>query len=221
MAIVRGPAMSIAASGNLGPLCYAKWRNTVVARGRWSRTEPLIPTPLQEKYEGMLGSLASAWGQELNEEERKSWNERSKNLEVRNKLNQRCRENGYRLFLRWNMVRRVCGLTMIKWAPDGNMKVQAVSMRCIWDPLLGKVTIGLDYIPVGDSPTFSQIFKAGPFSSPGRRAWDHDYRLLVVQSAGADYEDSDVELGKWYWYAARAVDTSGVVGEKHQKKVQT
>ena len=221
MAKVKGPALSLDASGTVGPVCYAKWRSMIVARGRWSRETPLVPTSNQEVYENMLSSLAKAWGQTLTENEREEWRERAREIERRSTLNQRVKAHGYQIYLSWNMTRLVCGLSMNTSPPIGNPRVCAVAIRCSYDNVEKKVTVGLDYLPIGDSPSFMQVYRAGPYTSPGRRAWKQDYRIKAVVAGGGDYEDGDTETGKWYWYKARTADQSGIVGKALEKKVGT
>lgn len=71
MAVVINPALSTAASGNLGPINYTRWRGMAVARA--ATTWTFTPSTKQTVYETMLRTVTRAWGGVLSASERQMW----------------------------------------------------------------------------------------------------------------------------------------------------
>ena len=71
MAIVKGPCHSELASGNMGSVCYSRWRGRAVARDVWSGTVP--NTSGQVEVQGYLAEAVLKWRTVLTLEQADAW----------------------------------------------------------------------------------------------------------------------------------------------------
>lgn len=210
MAIVKGPALSLAASGNLGAICYSRWRGLAIARDVWTGT--FTPTPKQDAVMARVTVVSQAWGGLLSEAERSSWREAAAGQVWRDKLAGSYTPAGYFYFCKLNLNRAFMGLGIMVMPPASIDEVLAESMTLEWRDGVQKVRMKL-IITVGTGDVdWIQYFKAGPYNSPGRHAIEGEWRYLDRKAAGTYLYDADVVPGKWYWYRGRWFLDEGVVG---------
>lgn len=219
MAIVKGPALSLRASGNLGAICYSTWRGLAIARDVWTGTVP--NTAKQVAQQVYLTAVAQAWGGSLTEGERETWNERALTETWTDRMGDPYIPSGYQLFLKWNIRRKVMGLAILITAP-GSQEWVWIDLFAV-QALVGQIAMRLrDFGAVGTELTSygTEYYKAGPYDSGGRRPIDGEWRFLIRKVPPALVFDNAVVPGKWYWYRGRQVSEFGGVGNWWQEGVQ-
>lgn len=202
---MRAPALSLEASGNLGGICYTRWRGRHVARGSWTGTVP--NTPAQQLIQGYISVVSVAWGQSLTAEERESWERLAKSMLFEDSLQEKRNPTGYSLFVKFNMKRKHFGLSVLKQAPvhKGWVELYLYGNRIVYN----ETTQNLQWRLYAHSPSeetyYQELQIAGPFESPGRKALVGEYRYAdkgVIDTFEYKYVPFD-EL--WYWTRMRAV----------------
>jgi len=218
MAIVKGPAFSISASGNLGAICYAPWRGLMIARDVWTGTVP--NTGLQVAQQAKLTTVSQAWGGTLTSDQRGTWERRAQTVIWKNRLGDPYIPSGYQLFMKWNIRRLVSGLGLKVIAPAEQEWVDVDFFRCVSGGAGTLVRLELQSGGVIVNSWGLEFDKAGPYDSGGRRPiageWLNRYRFDPPQDAN----DHQVVINKWYWYRARCVSKNGGVQNWWVKQVQ-
>lgn len=210
MGVVKGPAMSIAASGNVGPICYSRWRDLQIARGVWTGT--VESTPAQETYQGHLALVAFKWGGVLSEEERESWRLYAREATFRGRFGDPVHYSGYTLFVSRNMNLQRWGQPVLK-KPIVDAKSMIYYDFYMKHELSWEEFVWRAYnFPTGFHPDVHEGWVAGPYDSPGRVALDNEYRMLGYRIPASNW----IRIGyahddKWYWMRHRFGDFSGVV----------
>lgn len=213
MAIVRNPALSTDASGNLGDICYTRIRNVNIARDTWTGTVP--NTSEQQTYQGNLTTVSQYWGGTLDGDERLAWEKAAEQIIRINRLGIKYIPTGYQYFLEINMKLLAWGKS-IRDTPPWNNKIH------IFERLAAVPIVGLPWAvivkayPEGTWLSYEgmQTFKAGPYDSGGRKPISGEWRFVKVEfGPGADnWTDGDRIVGKWYWYKARQINDQGYAG---------
>lgn len=219
MAIVKAPALSLDASGNLGGICYSKWRGLAIARDVWTGTVP--NTSKQVVQQGYMTLVSQAWGGTLDSDERQTWVDRAKTIVWSDRLGSPYIPSGYQLYMKWN-IRRLCmGLSIMKIAPVQQEWVYVQELNLlVQEPY--KIEIRL-FEKVGSSIVQSygvEYYKAGPYNSGGRKPIEGEWLLLSQKIPPAKYNDTAVITGKWYWYKGRAISKFGDVQNWFTEQVQ-
>lgn len=218
MAIVKGPALSIQASGNLGPICFSRWRGLAIARDVWTGTVP--NTTKQVIQQGYLTTAAQAWGGTLTAAERQTWNDRAETILWRDRMGDQYIPTGYQLFMKWNVRRLVMTLTIMKDAPM--LQEWVYVYKLFATPYPGEPAVRM-WLRPGDTGLVQsygiEYWKAGPYDSGGRNPIEGEWRFLVLKVPPAYYKDSDVIVDKFYWYRARAVAEFGDVQNWFYKQI--
>lgn len=219
MAIVKNPALSSEASGNVGGLCYTRWRELQVVRGPWTGTVP--NTTDQQTYQAFLTTVSKKWSELLTALERVLWEEAAETEEWTSRLGTNYRPSGYQLYLKYNIQRLVVGMTLTT-VPI--IKVHHAQIRAIF-PRFGYSATQIDVRTsvrklIGEAaPYCIQYWRAGPFDTPGHRAMGPEYRLKQNETDPGDsykWTDYPPVQGKWYWYKCRAVwEWGGVTGFRY------
>jgi len=210
MAVVKGPALSIAASGNMGAICYSTWRELQVARGVWTGTVP--NTPAQQTIQGYLTDLSQHWGANLSESDREAWRQLARVTEFSNRFGEPVHYSGYNLFVSRNMYRLRWGVMILDTPP-----VETGSMIFDWWETEWQLAQARVRLRVWEDATTVAAFccefwKAGPYTSPGRRPIEPEWRCINIDFAvGFGYFDYDVIANRYYWYRFRLGLASGVV----------
>lgn len=222
MGVVKGPAMSIAASGNVGPICYSRWRDLQIARGVWTGT--MESSTEMVVYQGYLKSVAKKWGEILSEEEREAWRSYAREVTFPGRFGDRVHYSGYTLFVSRNVNRRRWGLETLRKPEVGTGNLQWARWTMMYDEgglrlmwrCYGYAMLGLN-VPDG-----WEAWLAGPFESAGRRALKPEFRFQEVVVGSYQYSFmNDPEIGKFYWMAMRIVDYTGVLTPFQYQQVAT
>lgn len=219
MAICEGPALSLRASGNVGTLCYTTWRGLSVVKDAWTGTVP--NTSKQLVLQGYMTTVSQAWGGLLTPAERASWERRATSVVWQGRFGRPYVPNGYQLFIKWNMRRKLMGLTIMQKAPAEQERVYIDNLRCtvhssepatlLW--LMKSAYVVIDGYGI-------EYYKAGPYDSGGRKPIAGEW-LFRSRKVPPDYlVDYNVIPGKWYWYRARAITEFGDVSNWFQKQVK-
>lgn len=219
MAIVKGPALSQRASGNLGALCYSRWRSLAIARGVWTGT--VISTPKQVTQQGKLTAVAQAWGQLLSPGQRQTWVERAVTVVWSDRFGEPYIPTSYQLFMKWNVRRKVMGLGILLDAPvvEEWVFVQWLKITVAPGTPCTRLWLLQDDVAMVESYGI-EYWKAGPYNSGGRNPLAGEWRFLTRKVPPAYYRDNDVIVGKWYWYRARAIAEFGDVQNWFVEQVQ-
>lgn len=219
VAIVKGPALSLAASGNLGPVCFSRWRTLAIARDVWTGTVP--NTGKQVIQQGHLTQVAQAWGGTLTAAQRQTWHDRAETVLWRDRMGDQYIPTGYQLFMKWNVRRRVMGLTIMTDAPMLQEWVFVFKLTVTPDPGVPCTRMWLRPGDAGLVDSYGiEYWKAGPYDSGGRAPIAGEWLFLSRKVPPAYYRDNDVIVDKWYWYRARAVAEFGDVQNWFYKQVQ-
>lgn len=219
MAIVKGPALSIDASGNLGAICYSKWRGRSVARSAWSGTVPC--TPDQVVYQNHLGTLAQYWGGTLTEDEREAWRAFGREITVKGRLGDLHHPNGYNLFISRNMNRKRWGEAILNRPIDDQKKLIWWLWNMHYD-LPGTRIRWMHWgVPSGEYPDLYEGWVAGPYNSPARRPIEPEFRYYKFVSPGVGLiSKNQAADNKYYWMRMRLGDFAGIVSPFLYKQVQ-
>jgi len=216
MAIVINPALSGAASGNLGGICYASWRGLQIARKshEWHGTHTL--TPDQIYYKGLVETCASAWGQILSEDDREMWRLKARTEVAVSRLARRYQPSGYQLFMTRNVQRAVIGLPINLQPEVFTPTFLVTGIEASFGTVPGEMQVELTGYTSSNKPDFGKYWRAGPFDSEGKRAFPPDYRLVDIERPVAGFGDGTVIPGKFYWYKGCGGMDCGVVGGGHE-----
>jgi len=219
MAVVKGPALSLRASGNLGAICYSRWRSLAIARDVWTGTQTSSPEQLVQR--GYFTEVTQAWGQTLTAEQRETWLERAVTVLWRDRMGDTYVPTGFQLFMKWNVRRRVIGLTILTDAPMLQEWVFVFQLVTTPDAGVPCVRMWLRPGMTGLVDSYGiEYYKAGPYNSGGRSPIAGEWAFLARKIPPAYYKDSDVIVGKWYWYRGRAIAEFGDVQNWFQEQVQ-
>jgi len=220
MAIVIAPAMSQQASGNIGSVNFTRWRGINVARTTYVAS--YTPSGKQITQRGLMTTVSGVWGQGLTPAERQAWERRAAEWVMTNRLGQEYRPSGYQLFVKLNVQAQVFASPINNSPPVGPKPVYVWRVQVEPKPFFDANEVKFEKAlaqPV-DADGF-QIFRAGPYSSGGRRPIRPEYRQLTQVWGFHDYFDYAVIDTKWYWYKCRWFFGVGFVGNWWEVQVQT
>jgi len=211
MAVVKGPALSIDASGNVGSICYAKWRGLQIARASWSG-DP-TPTQLQTDQKDRVVEACAAWSGTLTDLERQSWREAARDQIRMSRVKTPYIPTGYQYFV---------GLSV-------QLLRQGMSIKTL--PPVAKESFIFEYITANQLGTNNALrtrfegrepsspmtiqgedWMAGPFANGGYHPQPYDYRFVEFRSITSGNLYSGLEVEKYYWFKMRWIDESGRVG---------
>lgn len=209
--------MSLRASGNVGPLCYARWRGNIVARGATTAVQPW--STAQKKYTDNMEAVAAAWSTVLTAAERAQWDAFARNRVWRNRLGQRVIPIGYQVFMKMGCLAKSMGSSYLTSPP---ISVPS-ALPSVWsvtnDPTPGKILVELSGYPVGSEPDVIQVFKTPPFDTIGRHAQPPDYRYFAHVDSPFVCTITGLSSGKYYWIRARWGYTMGIVGNWYSQQI--
>lgn len=220
MATVRAPALSLEASGNVGPVNYTTWKGLSIARMTYEYSDP--QTTKQIVQRARLTSVAGEWGGTLTGEQRAEWDLAAQDERFRNKLKQEFRPSGYQLFMKLNLQAKFLGGILHVMPPKKPDGVYVWRMRLtshIGDDANFMTMEKSEFVKVDADGM--EIFRAGPYNSGGRRPIEPEYRFLKLETATYFYKDFDVIDTKWYWYRMRWFFETGYVGNWWEGQVLT
>jgi len=220
MAVVKAPALSLDASGNLGGICYSKWRSLNVARSPWTGTVP--NTTAQQTIQGYLTAVSQTWSGGLSEAERQSWRNVARGLVRISRGMTKYVPSGYQYFVEVNMVRARLTQPLLKTPHTGFPESGFEEVSLQWATGELKVIILIENVfksPV--TQFYVEVWRAGPFENGGRHAIAGEYRFLKFWPSLVDGDDNTVLQLKYYWYKVRWVWEFGVSGNWFERQVYT
>lgn len=218
MAVVKGPAMSLDASGNLGPVCYAKWRGLNIARDPWTGTVP--NTTKQVVIQGYMTTVSKLWSGTLTADQRAAWDEIAKGQIRISRVKTTYVPTGYQYFVQLNMqaTRQGYGpwLDTPPILPPFGFKNLFIAWFSGTDWIYFRTAGHLVSPPGGYQ---AEYWVAGPYDGGGRHARDQEYKFFYYYPLGVNRNYPATVHGKWYWVRGRWVDKFGRVGNWHVKQV--
>lgn len=214
MAIVINPALSLDASGNLGGICYSRWRSLQVARAAWTGTQ--TATALQVERQTTLISISQAWGSTLTAGQRAAWQVFAAKQTRAGRLGTKFIPTGFNEFVRRNFIRAFHGLSLLTVPPVADQAMLAsrlvinlvgtayshVALRL--DPSGGTVVQ-----PIADS---IEYWAYDYNTHVGYHPRDCDYRWVSNIASGAGQDFSYIPSGYISWWKARTVRYTGIRG---------
>lgn len=218
MAIVKGPALSLEASGNLGAICYSRYRGLQIARDTWTGTYP--GTTKQLAINASMTTVSQAWGGTLLPAEREAWVEAAREQTWKNRLGGDFIPSGYMYYMKLNLVRAFLGLGILKMPPAKPTEVYADRFEPVWMPAKIQIWGRLQKFASGYYPDGVFYYRAGPYNSGGRSPIEGEWRFLVKQLPDVYFKDGDLVSYKWYWYRAKWYLNEGITGNFFVAQVQ-
>lgn len=210
MAVVHNPALSTVASGCVGDINYTTFRGRSVARGRWTGVQTSTSDQLTART--YLTQVSQAWGGTLTAAQRAAWKAEAAVFTIRDRWGVERHPTGYNLFVRRNMHRKTYGysgwiyvptLITIPMIRDLILTYQASYPRC---------QVYLRDLQSLSSFDGFDVWRAGPYSSPGYTAQKNDYLLIGWKKGSGAYNDTTITIGMYYWYKCRFFSQYGEVG---------
>lgn len=208
------------ASGNVGDINYTRHRGRSIARAASVPTGS--PTPAQTSQRGRLTTTTKHWGADLTPGERATWDTAALETRFTDRLGQSYVPNGFQLFMKINLQANFLGGFLQKVPPDRPANPFVYMLQVGTHPFVqaNEVWFMKSYLVRVEADGF-QIFRAGPYTSGGRKAILPEYRYLGMEKMNYYYYDYGVIDGKWYWYKVRWFFEVGYVGNWWESQVET
>lgn len=220
MAVVKGPALSIEASGNLGAICYSRWRGLQIARDVWSGTVP--NTSKQVTIQQRLTTCSQKWGYDLSESERESWRSLAREALFYNRFGEPVHYSGYNLFVSRNMNRIRWGMSVLFSPIEDSKLMEMRSNSMYYQATHNRINCRIYQYPTGYWPEVYEVFYAGPYDTPGRRAIEPEYKFWDYETVTSQWiRITVVTPGKYYWVRLRLGDKCGIVSPFTYRHVAT
>lgn len=218
MAIVKGPLHSEAASGNMGDLCYSRWRGLWIVRSSWTGTQGSSAEQLVVRAN--MTAVSQAWGGTLTKKQREAWISVAPEYQRMDQLGEQHCLSGYELFCRWNMLRKMFSQN-IDTIPGLPTKNDTEDLTFYYDAPTPKMVVylrGMDGSFIKDC--WGELQAAGPYGSEGRRPVNGDWRTFSRQLIVTYAYHTAGNNGEWWWYRGRGVQYCGNAGNwiTEQKK---
>lgn len=211
MAIVKGPALSIDASGNVGSICYAKWRGLQIARAAWSGAP--TPTQLQTDQKNRVVTACAAWSGTLTEAERQSWKLAAVDQIRMSRLKTPYIPTGYQYFIGLTVQLLRQGFSIRKLPPP-------MGEPFLFTSITAYQVTGYEYLRTrfeGRVPSSSSVVQgedwiAGPFANEGYTPQNYDFRFVEFRLIHAGNLYTSLVVDMYYWFRMRWIDAWGRVG---------
>jgi len=216
MAIVKGALHSDLASGNMGSLCYSRWRGIQVCRAAWSGTVP--NTGEQINYQDDLRTCAQYWGGTLTAAQRQKWNDAATDWKFLDRFGNPYRPSGYMLFMKQNMVRLRIAYSIT--ATPVSKKDPAYGTDWIINVDVATPATNQLWETWQSTPARVEFWRAGPYDSGGRHPIAGEWRLKTHRAYGYRWYDYDIIGGKFYWYRSRWIEGWGHCSNFHEQQVE-
>ncbi|MBA7658809.1 hypothetical protein ES703_66768 [subsurface metagenome] len=211
MAIVKGPALSIDASGNLGSICYAKWRGLQIARAAWSGTP--TPTQLQTDQKDRVVTVCAAWSGTLNEAERQSWRAAAADQIRMTRVNTTYVPSGYQYFVGLSVQLLRQGFAIEKLPPTAMEPYLHTYITAFQSTGIDSARTRFEgRVPSYPTTIQGEDWMAGPFLNGGYHAQPYDYRFQEFRTISSGNLYTNLGYGTYYWWKMRWIDESGRVG---------
>lgn len=218
MARVRGPALSLAASGNLGAINYTSWRGLQIARAAENYT--FTPSESQKVINDYLIAVCARWGGTLTSSQRAVWEAVARGQTWVGRLGLAMKPSGYNLFVKVNMIAKTMGGVYQNVPPDLGKNAMMAAFVATTGGLIGEIDIDVTIHSASATPDRIQIFRAGPYDSPGRHALEGEFLLIANQVTPFDLTDTGLTSTKYYWYKGRVGWLTGTVGNFFETQAQ-
>lgn len=218
MAVVKAPALSIDASGNLGAICYSKWRGLSIARDVWTGTVP--NTTKQQVIQGYMTTASQAWSGTLTAAERDKWRAAARDQVRLSRVKTSYIPTGYQYFMQLNIqvLRQALGL---KTVPPGKIKPYGFAKIAGYHEASGAWVVWYRSEPFTTVPPTHQceLWVAGPFDTGGRNPREQEYKFIRYFPLNSTGWVSNPVNHKYYWGRIRWVESSGRVGNWFVKQI--
>ncbi|MBA7675769.1 hypothetical protein ES703_84006 [subsurface metagenome] len=211
MAIVKGPALSIDASGNVGGVCFTKWRGLQIAKAAWSGT----PTPSQKQTDqkNRMVTAQQAWGGVLNDAERSSWRAAAADQVRISRVKTIYIPSGFNYFLGLTVQLLRQGFAIERMPPTAMEVFLFTYITADQDGTIDRLITRFEGREPDRPDTIQgEDWMAGPYVSGGYHPQVGDYRFQEFRSITGGNYYIDLEYEKYYWFKMRWIDTSGRVG---------
>jgi len=211
MAIVKGPAFSIEASGNVCGICYVTVRGQQIARCAWSGAP--TPTGLQTAQKDRMVTAQQAWGGTLNAAERASWRAAAADQIRISRVKTTYIPSGYHYFLGLSVQLLRQGFAIEKLPPVAMESYLHTYITA--NQIAGTNALRTRFegrVPSHPTTIQGEDWMAGPYVSGGYHPQAPDYRFQEFRSISAGNLYSGLDVSKYYWFKMRWIDESGRVG---------
>lgn len=219
MAVVKAPALSIDASGNVGGICYSKWRGMNIARGTWKGTVP--NTTKQQIIQGYMTTVSQAWSITLSQAERDVWNLVASSLIRKSRGMVEYVPKGYQYFVELNIQRQRHAQPILHLPPSYQMIEAVEGFTVGWDGLFLAVRTEWTIMHGAPADEFYEVWRAGPYSGGGRNPIGGEWRFQAWIQGLLEWLDYTTDPFSYYFYKLRVVDKFGRSGNYFRGKVLT
>lgn len=218
MAVVKFPALSFEASGNVGDINYTTWRGRAVVRATFTFSDP--NTSAQQQVRAKLTTLSQAWGQTLTAAERETWHERAAVERFPDRFGELRNPTGYNLFIKWNMILLQIGVGMNKSALAGILNTRPSELSVQDKVTNGRITVNLkSFANITPDAIARAYYLAGPYDSQGRRPIKPEYRFAGFSTGAGAFQINGLTLTKWYWAKGYAILASGQTSNTFEEQI--
>lgn len=218
MAVVKGPALSIVASGNLGAICYSKWGELQIARDVWTGTVP--NTTKQIAQQQLIKDCAQYWGGTLTDGQRESWRELAREITFRNRFGEPVHYSGYVLFMSRNVNRLRWGYAIMDLpiAVGPYMKWSTIIIRS--EASGYQIRFQATGYSSGLAPDLLEAWIAGPYDSGGRQPIEPEFKIVGYDKVSPLVVfKTALSVGKYYHCRMRLGDKAGVTSSWESRHV--
>lgn len=220
MAVVDAPALSLAASGNLGAICYSSWRGLNIARAVWSGTDD--PSGKQIAMRAITKEIVQAWGGVLTDAERETWRQAAMSERRMSRIKTSYVPTGYQFFVQLNIQRKRLGGLLMPTPPAAIDPYTWTIFETSYDAKFQWVDLKfLEELNAAAGEMSAEVWRAGPYTSGGRHAIDGEYRFLKFIQPVQPSTDTPAVADVYYWYKARVIDDYGRVQNWFEDQVLT
>jgi hypothetical protein len=217
MAIVKAPALSLEASGNLGGINYTRWKGRAVARSSWT---PTIPnTILQQGIQNALSQAVINWTVVLTQIQRDQWNEYAKMQTTIDRLGDVRTPLGYNLYIGRSIQAFRLGIGILLEPPTVSIDSAAARLSISLEIPVTEIRWVLENWVTTARPDRGEYWLAGPYDSEARHATSEEWRFIQYAVPPLEAEFVAVD-GKWYWCRGRTAELDGRTGNWLQGHIE-
>lgn len=200
MAIVKAPALSLDASGNLGGINYTRWRGRAIARSSWS---PTIPnTTLQVVIQGYLSTAVTNWGTILTQANRDAWNEYAARQVVVDRLGIERAPSGYNLYIS-RQIQSLRASGPVLFEPPGILpQVMPTDFVMQQRANPGQIRMRFTGYQTTERADRVEYGVSMPYDTEARNPTSEEWRFVGFVT-GTGFKNFNGVAGKWYWGRGR------------------
>lgn len=209
-AVVKGALHSEMASGNVGALCYSRWKGRQVVRNIWTGTDP--NTSAQQTRRGYVTTFSQRWGQTLTSAQRAMWEELARKKRFSDRFGDLKSISGYLLYLKRNCQRKPGYSGYLDEPTEGGEIAFFGEFELTYYPSTPYIWVRPRYGAADNNHEGYEFWRAGPYTSEARNPTEGEWKYKQDKIPPSSWNDLGITNGKWYWYRFRASWDSGVVG---------